>query len=466
MGIDKAALAVAGSGAGSGAGAPSGDVIDVLPAVVWEADALGERMLYVSPRALDLLGHDPAEWLATPAFWERHVHADDLERVNTAIAEALLALAPAYVRYRFRAADGGYRWIQDSIQVVAPRVGERRLVGVMVDISDAQLELQDLSDQRARRATGEGPGAILSSPLHKTIVDNLSDGVYYVDTGRRITYWNRGAEGLTGYAAGDAVGRPCFDNFLQHVDGEGHVLCQNGCPLEATLEDGLQREAIVYLRHANGSRRPVQVRVAPIRSESPAAIIGAVEVFSDASGLVEAQDAARIARQDALTDPLTGLANRRLLDTVLLGHREALDRAGTGFGMLLVDIDHFKQFNDRYGHDVGDIALKVVAETLAGAVRAGDTLVRWGGEEFAVVSGHVDAADLRRIAERVLALVRSTHVRVGPLIVPVRVSIGGALACAGEPPEGLFWRVDRALRDAKAGGRDRLVLAAQEPAGA
>ena len=221
--------------------------------------------------------------------------------------------------------------------------------------------------------------------MHEAIVDNLQDGVYYVDTERRISYWNRGAEHLTGYRAEQVVGRHCFDNILCHVNGSGVNLCQRGCPLEATMRDGEARSAVVWLRHADGSRRPVQIRTATIRAPE-GEVVGGVEIFSDATGLIEAEEAVEAARRDALTDPLTGLPNRRLLDAVLESRRDDLERHGRLFGLLIADVDHFKRVNDRFGHDVGDEALCIVAATLRGGVRGGDTLVRWGGEEFAIVA--------------------------------------------------------------------------------
>jgi len=216
----------------------------------------------------------------------------------------------------------------------------------------------------------------------------------------------------------------------------------------------------MWLKHADGSRRPVQARTAPIRSED-GRIVGGVEIFSDATGLIEARDAADAARRDALTDPLTGLPNRRLLDVVLGARKEDLDQFAKPFALLLADVDHFKRVNDRFGHDVGDEALRVVATTLRGGVRGGDTLVRWGGEEFAIVAAVASVAAVDRLAERLLALMRSARVPVGDRMILVRISIGGAIAQPEESIPSLFSRADRALLEAKAAGRDRFVLAAE-----
>jgi diguanylate cyclase (GGDEF)-like protein/PAS domain S-box-containing protein len=294
--------------------------------------------------------------------------------------------------------------------------------------------------------------------FHKAIVDNLADGVYFVDPDREIRYWNHGAERITGYESGDIVGRHCFDNILDHVDAEGNSLCQTVCPLAATILDGQPREVSMWLRHADGYRKPVRARTAPVR-DGGGTIIGAVEVFSDDSAVLQAAEDADRARHDALTDDLTGLPNRRLFDAALAGRLENLDRYGWQFGLLIVDIDHFKAVNDSHGHAFGDAVLVGVARTLHGAVRGGDVLARWGGEEFAVLVESSDDSSLIETAERLRVLVASSEVRLAGLSKKVRVSVGGALAHPEDTAESLFARADRALYGAKHAGRNRIEIA-------
>lgn len=211
----------------------------------------------------------------------------------------------------------------------------------------------------------------------RAIVESLHDGLYFVDRDRQITFWNRAAEQITGYSAEEVLGRRCSENILMHVDPWGTQLCLNLCPLAATMTDGLSRVAEVYLHHKDGQRVPVSVRTTAMRNKE-GEITGCIELFTDLSS----GEALRLQLEEmkrlALLDPLTQLPNRRCLESKLEAHLTEARGSGSCFGLLYLDIDHFKVFNDLYGHDVGDQVLRSVANTLKGAVRPFDTVGRWG----------------------------------------------------------------------------------------
>jgi PAS domain-containing protein len=92
--------------------------------------------------------------------------------------------------------------------------------------------------------------------FYKRLLDSLNDAVYFVDRERRIVYWNKGAERITGFSSDDVLGHLCYDNLLSHVDGKGQELCRGHCPLSATMADGEAREAQVFLRHKSWAPGP------------------------------------------------------------------------------------------------------------------------------------------------------------------------------------------------------------------
>jgi diguanylate cyclase (GGDEF)-like protein/PAS domain S-box-containing protein len=293
--------------------------------------------------------------------------------------------------------------------------------------------------------------------FHKTIVDNIADGVYFVDPGRKILYWNGGAERLSGYEPDAVVGHRCYDNILAHVDSSGRSLCHTTCPLAATIADGEPRDVTVWLRHSEGYRKPVRVRTSQVL-DAEGRVIGGVETFSDASVVFRAMEDATRARRDAMTDDLTGLPNRRMFDAALAGRLENLSRYGWGFGLLFVDIDKFKCVNDDLGHAFGDAAIRTIAHTLQGAVRAGDMVTRWGGDEFAVIVASPDPSGLTETAERLRILTEETEARHDGLMRQMSISVGGTVATASDTADSLFRRADQALYAAKNGGRNRVSL--------
>ncbi len=289
-----------------------------------------------------------------------------------------------------------------------------------------------------------------------SVLDAIGDGVYVVDPERRITFWNSGAERLTGYTASEAAGRWCGDGMLDHVDDAGESICGTRCPLQETMNDGVRRECRVYLHHRDGYVVPVRVAATPIRDEA-GEITGAVEVFVDDTEHRQARRQADQLATLALTDHLSGLGNRAYLDRVLADRLLALHGAGTTFGVLFLDVDHFKRINDEHGHSTGDRLIAVLGTTLARNVRPGDEVARYGGEEFVVVAGADQRKDLVALAERLRMLIGQSGVGVPSGRVGVRVSIGVAMARRGDTPAMVLDRADRRLLAAKRAGRDRVV---------
>jgi diguanylate cyclase (GGDEF)-like protein/PAS domain S-box-containing protein len=292
---------------------------------------------------------------------------------------------------------------------------------------------------------------------YKAILDNLSEGVYFVDRARVVTYWNTAAERLTGYAAKEVVGRACFDNILAHMDERGTNLCTSGCPLHATILDGQTREMEVYLHHRDGHRVPVVVRAAPLRDEA-GNILGAVETFSSNTAKVAALDRIRELEQVALLDPLTGVGNRRYADASLEARLASMHRLGWPLGLLLIDIDAFKSVNDTHGHKVGDEVLRMVASTVSGTVRSYDEVARWGGEEFVILCPGLDRNGLHAMGERLRTLVEGSGLRLHDGAVRVTISVGAALARGEDTPASLIERLDRALYASKREGRNRVTF--------
>ena len=289
------------------------------------------------------------------------------------------------------------------------------------------------------------------------VLENLHDGLYCTDTHRVITFWNHAAERITGYPAAEVLGRSCAANILVHVDTDGRSLCRGLCPLAMTMADCVGREAEVFLRHRDGHRVPVLVRTGPLKDRA-GQVVGGVELFTDLSNILANNSRVRELEQLALLDTLTQLANRAYLQREIEARFEEMRRYGIPFGLLFMDIDFFKRFNDTYGHDVGDAVLKLVANTFTANSRAFDVYGRWGGEEFVGVIRSIDAEDLVVLGNRMRVLVNQSFLMHDEARLGVSISLGATVAKPDDTAESLIKRADHLLYQSKKEGRNRLTL--------
>jgi diguanylate cyclase (GGDEF)-like protein/PAS domain S-box-containing protein len=164
----------------------------------------------------------------------------------------------------------------------------------------------------------------------------------------------------------------------------------------------------------------------------------------------------------ALSDGLTGLANRRAFDQALQGEWELTLREGSELSLLLLDIDHFKRFNDSYGHQAGDDCLRTIAAAVKDCVRSTDIAARYGGEEIAVILRTMGAAGARNAAEKLRGAIEALRLPQQDGWVTASIGVATALARQGgtaRTPESLLQAADNALYQAKREGRNRVVTA-------
>jgi diguanylate cyclase (GGDEF)-like protein/PAS domain S-box-containing protein len=297
----------------------------------------------------------------------------------------------------------------------------------------------------------------ISPDFYATLLDNLYDGVYFVDRDRQITLWNKAAEKITGFTRGEVLGKRCADNLLRHVDHRGNSLCEGACPLSYTLLDGQPRSASVFLHHKDGHRLPVAIGIAPITNNQQE-IIGAVEIFRDDSATVAALEHLKELEDLAYLDGLTKIANRTYLENFIVGKFNEFRRLGWSFGVIFIDVDKFKQVNDTFGHQTSDQVLKMAAQTLVKNCRSFDLVGRWGGEEFlCVISKLKDPDQIMNIAERLRALVESAWVSLPGCSLHVTISLGVTLARLPDTPETLIKRAEGLMHRSKAAGRNRVT---------
>lgn len=288
--------------------------------------------------------------------------------------------------------------------------------------------------------------------LYLKIINNISDGIYFVNQERQITFWNRAAEEITGYKSHDIIGKYCPDNLLNHTDLGGRSLCVLSCPLYSTLIDGKQRKDNVLLRHKNGDRIPISINIFPIKEGNK--IIGAVEIFTPTSSIVYEDDVIEKFSNLAMIDELTQIGNRRKIDSYFEYIFHEIAKFQKKFCVIFLDIDDFSVFNNSYGHKIGDEVLKKISYTIVNSMRKNDIFGRWGGEEFIGICQVENNNEAFLIAEKIRVLISSTKVPFQDVSLSVTASIGVTIIRTDDTIKSLINRADILMYQSKKKGKN------------
>lgn len=289
------------------------------------------------------------------------------------------------------------------------------------------------------------------------LLDNIHDGVFFVNTECQIFFWNKGAERITGYNPSDAKGKKCTDHILNPVDEAGKPLCDENCPVRLALSDGKTHTMEAYLHHKEGYRLPVSIRAFPLISRK-GKIIAVVETFFDLFPKFSMPQRRLELEKMQLLDGMTEVGNRRFLEIHIQTRLEEIKKYRLTFGLLCIDIDHLEKLNEAYGKSVGDQALRVVSQTIVNNIRFFDFVGRWDSDEFLVLVLNVNESKLDFVANKLRLLVESSHIAVDEKLIRVTISVGATLAHGGDTLDLLVNRAESLMKHSKWLGRNRVSL--------
>ncbi|MGB3308927.1 MAG: diguanylate cyclase [Nodosilinea sp.] len=458
----------------------------------WDWD-LAQGTIVISDEQERLLGLAPGEFDGSYDTLFAHLHKDDQAAVHQALQQSIQLRQRYSVEFRVLHRDGQTRWLSARGQVFGDSENAPRLAGVILDISDqkrAEAEIQ-LQSQR-ERLIAETAQRIRHLLDLDSILAQTSTSVQAFIEADRVIVIQCGAD-----MGGEVIQESCSEayppmlgwalrdpwsvgeKFLTHYQaGRGlaieNVHTQNLPPSQLAFLDyfQIQAEIVVPLLEdqtlwglliAHQCRSPRAWRTPDVRLlQNLATQVGIA--IQQAKMHRELTLANQRLKRMAYLDGLTQVANRRRFEQCLDREWRRMNREDGPLSLIMADIDSFKGFNDRYGHQAGDNCLRLVARTLTRAAkRPGDLVARYGGEEFVLVLPNTDLKGAETVAEEIRLLVRGHHIphegSAAAKIVTMSFGVASALPASDDSPAQLIKRADDALYNAKNQGRDQVRVA-------
>jgi diguanylate cyclase (GGDEF)-like protein/PAS domain S-box-containing protein len=291
--------------------------------------------------------------------------------------------------------------------------------------------------------------------FEKKLIENMHDGVVFVDGQSTITLWSTGAERLTGVSSHAACGRTFQPALLDMHNPRQRQIPDEACPVAQAIATGVQSIGRVAILGRQGHLVPVDMHVVPVRTNE-GAIHGAIVLLHDVSSEASLEERCHSLHVQVTKDPLTQVANRAEFDRMLAFFVTAHQESHLPCSLIMCDIDQFKLINDTWGHQAGDHAIITFSSILKSFCRPGDLVARYGGEEFAILCAHCTNAAATQKADVIRKNLSETrHSCLGNR--SITASFGVTELQAGDMPETLLRRADRALLQAKDQGRNQVV---------
>jgi diguanylate cyclase (GGDEF)-like protein/PAS domain S-box-containing protein len=376
------------------------------------------------------------------------VSPEDKEKVRQNAQTMMLGEMSSPYEFRIITKQGETRWIMETVTSILHE-GRPAILGNSMNITERKRIEEELRENRSQLAD---------------IVTFLPDATLAIDKEKRIIIWNKAIEEMTGVPAAEMIGKGDYAYTIPFY-GEARPQLMDLVFLDreeiAARYSNITREGASLTAEAfcsalcNNKGAWIFAKASPLHDPS-GNIIGAIESVRDITAQKQAEE---YIQQMAYHDSLTGLPNRKLFSDrldIALAHAQ---RNQKSVAVSMLDLDHFKDVNDTLGHDVGDLLLKAVAERLSAALRKGDTVARFGGDEFVLILPDLrEIEDVTQVAQKIVDGFRKPFLIDSHQLI-VTTSIGIAVYPDDGTDEGILLKnADIAMYQAKQSGRDRYQL--------
>ena len=386
----------------------------------------------------NILGYTYEEIQQTTQQWTDFIYPDDRQAAWQSINDVIEGRLVAHkIEYRMLHKDGSIRWILDQAKVMKRDATGKptRMSGTHIDITERK-QIEEVIQE--------------SSLRFNRILDNLFAYVALLDTNGVVQEVNRAPLDRAGYRRDDVIGQYFYDAPWWNYDEQ--VRNQLIAAINSAKQGNASRYDVVV--KMGDDLVPIDFQITPVHDDA-GKIVGLLPTAVD---ITERKHLEEELQRQAQLDYLTGLPNRRsFMDRGEIEFSRS-QRYDNSLSILMLDIDHFKQFNDGYGHQAGDLVLKSLAMTFQEVLRNVDIIGRLGGEEFAAVLPETGIEKATEVAERLRQIISSGEVVLTDgTLIKFTVSIGiAALIDKSSNIDMLLNEADKALYRAKHAGRNRV----------
>ena len=396
-----------------------------------------KRFQWSNQRFLDNTGYTADDIIGADSLFM--VHPDDRERVRSSALAMMRGESASPYEYRVVTKQGNILWYMGTVTSIEYKY-QRATLGCQMDIS-----LQKCAEDALKQ----------SEERSRTIIDSITDAYYEVDLRGNLLLFNEAFLELFGYRQKEMLGVP----YKRHVDKKNADIALRAFSQVYKTRKPLHKMEWEIINKSGESRQvELSVSLACNAEGKPRGFRG---IMSDITARRKEEEAIR---RQAFHDSLTNLANRILFNDRLTMAIKRAKRTQKMVAVMVIDLDYFKDVNDRWGHATGDLLLKEVADRLADKVRDTDTVARQGGDEFSVaLSSLNNAGEARMIVEKIVASFYQPF-RLDSVDAYVTASVGIALyPDHGEDFDTLIKKADKAMYEAKNQGRNRYCFYKMPP---